>query len=313
MEIEYQKGLGVMMQLGEFQFSITTAAYQELKRTTEWRWPAQGQFGRLAALQFIGPGDDLITLPGVIYPEYRGGLGQLDALRTLGNSGRPQTMIDGRGNILGLWVIERVEEGQQVFASGGAPRRQEFTLQLKRMHQDPAEAVAATRALNTAAALPSVPAEAVTDAAKVDGLASSVLTSVSSVKESIAASYTAVQSALGPIQSVASSALGAVNRCSEAASGMLAAANRVRSILGKRPIDSTALAEAKFLSGKASSFMASAQSASAVLRSTEKKIEGLPGVQYSAISACRSAESAAGNLTSVLGRTVSEAQKIIEV
>lgn len=122
----------VMLILGPYPFGLDTAAFQELNRSTEWRWPSQDVFQSLPALQFTGKGDDTITLPGVIFPEYWGGTGQLDALRELGDLGEPQTLIDGRGNVLGEWVITGVQERQAVFALAGAPRRQEFTVNLKR-------------------------------------------------------------------------------------------------------------------------------------------------------------------------------------
>lgn len=123
----------VMMSLGTFQFGIASAAYQELARSTEYRWPSQDRFGQRPVSQFTGIGNDTITLPGVIYPEYRGGLGQLDTMRALAGQGKPQQLIDGRGNVLGMWAIERVEEKQGVFAAFGAARKQEFTLTIKRV------------------------------------------------------------------------------------------------------------------------------------------------------------------------------------
>lgn len=130
--IGYSTGPTVMMQLGSFQFSITTAAYQELRRRTEWRWPSQDLYGRLPALQYTGPGADTMTLTGTIYTEYRGGTGQLNAMRTLAGRGRPQLLVEGTGRILGRWVIEGIDEGQSVFAGEGRPRKQEFTLQLRK-------------------------------------------------------------------------------------------------------------------------------------------------------------------------------------
>lgn len=132
MALNYKTGASVMLQLGSFQFGINTAAYQTLQRSNEWRWPAQDRFGKGPVLQHVGQGAETITLPGVVYPEWRGGLGQMDTLRALAAEGKPQTMIDGAGNVLGRWVIERVEEKQAVFADAGVPRKQEFTVQLRR-------------------------------------------------------------------------------------------------------------------------------------------------------------------------------------
>ena len=80
-----------MLALGSYRFSIDTSAYQELLRTTSYRWARQPRLGRLPARQFVGPDGETITLNGVIYPHYKGGLGQLDALREEAHG-------DGRSN-----------------------------------------------------------------------------------------------------------------------------------------------------------------------------------------------------------------------
>lgn len=121
-----------MMRLGSFSFGIRTAAYQELRRSNEWRWPSLERFGQLDALQHTGPGAETITLSGVIMTEYRGGVGRLDELRAIADQGRPQLLISGLGDIMGTWAIERIDEGQSIFAAAGVPRRQDFTLTLKR-------------------------------------------------------------------------------------------------------------------------------------------------------------------------------------
>lgn len=130
--LSLSSGVDVMMQLGGFQFGVSTAAYQNLRRSTEWRWASQDRFGNRAALQHTGPGADTITLEGVVFTEYRGGFGQVTDLRAIGDSGQPQTLVDGSGNVMGRWVVERVDEGQTFFLGAGLPRRQEFTVQLKK-------------------------------------------------------------------------------------------------------------------------------------------------------------------------------------
>lgn len=125
-------GLYTMMSLGGFNFGLSTAAYQELRRSSEYLWPSQQRFGGGPAIQATGVGDETISLPGVIYPAWNGGTGQLDLLRSLALQKKQLKLIDGRGNILGEWVIERVEETQSTFAQGGVARKQEFTISLKK-------------------------------------------------------------------------------------------------------------------------------------------------------------------------------------
>ena len=122
----------VMMQLGPYQFKINTAAYQELRRSCEYRWASQDRFGKRPALQFTGPGGDTVTLSGVILTEYRGGVGQIERMRAVARTGLPQMLIDGYGRLYGTFVIESIEETQSVFAAFGRPRKQDFTITLRR-------------------------------------------------------------------------------------------------------------------------------------------------------------------------------------
>ena len=126
----------VMMCLGEYRFSLSTAAYQQLHRTAEFRWPSQERIGRLPARQFVGAGDDRIELDGSIYPEFKGGLNQINQLRETAGRGEPLRLVDGRGKNWGLWCIEQVEETKQVFFADGTPRKIEFRLSMVKYGSD---------------------------------------------------------------------------------------------------------------------------------------------------------------------------------
>jgi phage protein U len=118
--------------LGLFPFSLKTAPFQQLRRATNWRWVGNNRIGRRAAYQFAGPGDDAITLSGVLMPEISGGMLSLDALRLMGDQGKAWPLIGGDGTIYGLWIIEGIEETKSVFFENGTPRKIEFSLSIKR-------------------------------------------------------------------------------------------------------------------------------------------------------------------------------------
>jgi phage tail protein len=123
---------GKMLQLGGYQFSIDNAAYQRFFRSSEYRWAAIERIGENDALQFTGLGADTISLQGVIYPHFRGGLGQVDQMRRTAEVGIPLPLIAGTGKVLGVWVLTRVGEGQRTFAEQGAPLRQDFSISMRR-------------------------------------------------------------------------------------------------------------------------------------------------------------------------------------
>lgn len=126
----------MMLALGMFVFSLPTAAYQELQRQTEWRHASNNRIGAVPARQFLGRGDDTVTLPGIILPELSGSALSLDAIRLMANTGKAWPMVEGSGRIYGLWVIESLGETKTLFFRDGTPRRIEFNLSLKRIGDD---------------------------------------------------------------------------------------------------------------------------------------------------------------------------------
>jgi len=125
-----------MLALGPYRFSVGTAAYQNLKHSAAYRWPMQERLGRLPARQFVGAGDETISLDGSIYPHYKGGLGQLDSLRAIAGQGLPLRLTDGRGIAWGQWCVTQIDETQTVFFADGTPRKVDFSLTLARYGED---------------------------------------------------------------------------------------------------------------------------------------------------------------------------------
>jgi phage protein U len=136
-----------MLILGAFPFSVNTAAYQQLQRSNQYQWASQARLGKSIAkhlgvggpaYQFIGPGDETISLNGAIYPQYVGLPGRLSlsALRLQADAGIALPLVSVGGLLLGRFIIEQIQETDSALFSDGSPRKIEFTLSLKRYNED---------------------------------------------------------------------------------------------------------------------------------------------------------------------------------
>lgn len=130
----------MMMALGQFVFGLDTLAFQDLDRQAAWRHAANSRVGDRPARQFIGPGDDTLTLTGTLAPEFRGSSQSLQQLRAMADDGNAYALVDGAGGVYGAWVIESISEKGSVFVAEGLPRRIDFGVTLQRVDDERASA-----------------------------------------------------------------------------------------------------------------------------------------------------------------------------
>ncbi|MBR9779808.1 MAG: phage tail protein [Rhodospirillales bacterium] len=126
----------MLLSLGLFVFQLRTMPYEELKRSTEYRWASNNRFGKAPAHQFLGEGEDDLTITGKLMPELTGGPVHLDKLREMAASGKAWILTAGNGDVLGKWFIQRIEDNRSHFISNGDARKIEFTISLKRYGND---------------------------------------------------------------------------------------------------------------------------------------------------------------------------------
>ena len=119
-----------------FYFNLDTAAFDELKRSSEFRWASQERLSRRPAQQAVGMGEERITLTGAIFGGFKGGIKQLDTLRSIGAQLQLLCLTTGYGEVLGNWSLKNIEEEQSALLQGGIPRKQGFTLEFVRYGDD---------------------------------------------------------------------------------------------------------------------------------------------------------------------------------
>jgi len=126
----------MMLSLGMFVFAIPTLAYEEMKRRADYRHARSARIGARDATQFVGPGDETISLSGAAFAELSDGQASLDQLRDMGASGDAWPLVDGTGRVYGAFVIEGIDEGQSHFLPDGTARKIDFSIALLRVDED---------------------------------------------------------------------------------------------------------------------------------------------------------------------------------
>lgn len=124
-----------MLALGMFVFMRQTLPHQTLQRDAEYRWPSNSRVGKRDSFQFLGPGEEKITLAGTLYPELTGGKLSMTSIRLMADQGRAWPLLDGTGTIYGMYVINNISETGSLFFADGTPRKIDFTLTLTRVDE----------------------------------------------------------------------------------------------------------------------------------------------------------------------------------
>ena len=73
----------MMMVFGLFVFELRTLPYQQLQLSRNWRHVKNDRVGRSAKWQYVGAGENQLTLGGLLYPEITGGNLSLGAVSTM--------------------------------------------------------------------------------------------------------------------------------------------------------------------------------------------------------------------------------------
>ncbi|WP_159977805.1 MULTISPECIES: phage tail protein [unclassified Novosphingobium] len=130
-----------LMALGMFLFELGSLPFDELQRKMDWRHARSPRIGARDATQYVGPGDEAISLSGAVYLELSDGIVSLDDLRAMADEGEAWPLVSGSGRVYGNFVITAIDERQAYLMADGTPRRIDFGIDLLGV-DDPAAAAA---------------------------------------------------------------------------------------------------------------------------------------------------------------------------
>ena len=122
-----------LLSIGMFVFGLPDPIYNEMSRRASWRWAEGDRYGARAASQYLGPGDDTISVSGVLVPEIAGSYGDIERLREMAGTGEVWPVVLGTGLVLGDYRIDGLDDTWRHIMLGGLARAIDFTVELKRV------------------------------------------------------------------------------------------------------------------------------------------------------------------------------------
>lgn len=123
----------MLFALGLFLFETDSLLPDDLARRRAWRHGRAERFGARPAGQYLGPGDDVVTISGRLVPQIAGRYSAIETLAEMAGSGDAFPLGDGSGTIWGHYTIDSLEEGHTALMDGGRARAVDFRLELTRV------------------------------------------------------------------------------------------------------------------------------------------------------------------------------------
>jgi phage protein U len=123
----------MLFALGLFVFDSQTMLPDRIERDRAFRHARDDRFLAPAASQFVGVGDDKVTLTGTLVPELAGSASAIETLAEMASEGEAWPLMDGTGSILGTYTIDRVANGGSNLIDTGQARKIDFTIELTRV------------------------------------------------------------------------------------------------------------------------------------------------------------------------------------
>lgn len=120
------------MILGYFPFLSKTLPIDGFGHEQTWEHAANRRVGASPSYQFLGKGEETLTIQGVAAAELVKGMVSLAVLEKMADTGGAYPLMDGIGTLYGQFVIQGISRRHTEFMGFGVPRKIEFDVKLLR-------------------------------------------------------------------------------------------------------------------------------------------------------------------------------------
>lgn len=122
----------MLMSLGDFVFEVNTAPFETHSHSASQRIGSNNRYNQRPAQQHTGQGDETRTINGTIYPCHTGGASNLNTLNKMADTGEASILVTGTGDILGWYLIKKIDQNHSHLTPDGISQKITFTLDLVR-------------------------------------------------------------------------------------------------------------------------------------------------------------------------------------
>jgi uncharacterized protein len=130
----------MLYQLGPVAIDVFPFNVDAVERDAAADFARKDLLGRLPGREFVGEGDDQITLSGQLLPTKIGGLTELEAVHALRRAGERLMVLRGDGLVLGWFAIESVRESHERLGVNGVGQVVKHDIKLVRVTAPGSEA-----------------------------------------------------------------------------------------------------------------------------------------------------------------------------
>lgn len=125
-----------LMSLGDFVFSIDDLLFNQIRERRTWRHPSAERVGVPLAYQYVGVGENTLSIGGLLVPGQIGRQGAVNELSVMASTGQPHVLIDGLGYVYGAYLITAIDTTKAAFIVGGVSLKVDWSMDLVRFPGD---------------------------------------------------------------------------------------------------------------------------------------------------------------------------------
>jgi uncharacterized protein len=126
------KEILMLMALGPLSFEVLPLNATETQRVATGGWVDKPVVGRRPVLEWMGDGQDEMTIIAKLFPAKFGGLSSLAVVDAMRSSGMPHFLVRGDGTPLGWYAVITMTEKSTYLDQGGVGQVIEVNLKLRR-------------------------------------------------------------------------------------------------------------------------------------------------------------------------------------